>query len=439
MQGLTSNVKPIGFIAGGYNSLSYRSKLTRKVNINDTQFIWRTDTSYVNGDNYALLLSQDNSTTLSSTFSISGGASPAAVSQPSSVAAAAPATATTAAAAASGIKHTPLTKGGIVGIVIGIVAILIACSTMLIFMLVLNVIKKKGAEAAAAAAAAGGEGGRHVDDDDDMSMTPLPSSTESPVVGTFYTKRGDSSTLGSGKNLSSTNSVPLRDRNGSAGSGDLSPGSPATLVPPHLQGLSLNNSAANSRGGTLPGTPTGLQAHGISPIGAHTTGGSLSSEYSKQARPPSATPAAFTAHEYRRPPSAAPGGWDDASRYSSSIHAVHPGAARPSSALPAPSLVPAALAAAPPPTGPLPEAPLPSFALPPPHALGAEQPWMQLPLQMHPAHHAGQGQQLMSGHQMQQGVPARRAVGLTPQGTGESGVSVEGRWSPEGPGGRGRS
>jgi hypothetical protein len=389
------------------------------VNINDTKFIWRTDTSYVNGDNYALLLSQDGSTTLSSTFSISGGVNPAAP-QPSSASAATAAALATATAAKAGTKHIPLTKGGIIGIIIGVVAICVGCSTMLIFLLVLNVIKKKGAAAAAA------EEGHHVDDDDDMSMTPLPSSTESPVVGTFYTKRVDSSTLGSG-NVSSTSSVPQHhNRNGSAGSGDISPGSPATLVPPHHLGLSLAGSAANSRGGTVPGTPTGPSAHGISPVGGGpgADAGAGGGGYARYPRPPSAAP------------TAAPS-WDDASRYSSSIHAVHPGAGPPSGPAPGPALPPApaaaaaAAAAGPPPAGPLPEAP-PSFALPPPHALAAEQPWMQLPLQTHPARLQGQQQP------PQGGVPARRAVGLAPQGTGESAASVgsEGsrRWSPLGQG-----
>jgi hypothetical protein len=384
-------------------------KLIATVNINDTKFVWRTDTSYVNGDNYALLLSQDGSTTLSSSFSISGGVNPSvASSQPSSVAVAPAATATPTAAATPARKHIPLTKGGIVGIVIGVVAICVACSTMLIFLLVLNVIKKKGAEAAAAAAEQG-HLGRHIDDEDDMSMTPLPSSTESPVVGTFYTKRVDDSTLGGVSSLSSsTSSVPARrhSRHGSAGSADLSPGSPSTLVPP-LHGISLANSAATSRGGTMPGTPTAAHAgHGIASIGG------------------AAGADAYFKHSSPRPPSASPPAgalWDDAtSRYSGSVHAaVHPGAG--------PSGSSSSLPAAPPPTGPLPDAP-PNFALPPPHALGPE-PWMQLPLQMHPPH------SLQIGGQQQAGsaVPPRRAVGLSPQGTGESGASVGSRrWSPPG-------
>jgi hypothetical protein len=183
----------------------------------------------------------------------------------------------------------------------------------------------------------------------------------------------------------------------------------------------------------MPGTPTGLHAHGISPI---IGGSAMDAGYAKNPhhhpRPPSAA-----AMSYGRPPSAAPtAGWDDASRYSSSIHAaVHPGAGPPAglhaaggpSASVSASNPPLPSVAAPPPTGPLPEAP-PNFALPPPHALGADQPWMQLPLQLSP------GAARFPGRQQAGGVPARRAVGLTPQGTGESGVSVgdEGWSSPVG-------
>lgn len=210
-------------------------------NLVGSAFEWMTDSSLVNDNDYALELTQTQKIVLSTRFAISNATTltaqtssvPVSSSLPSSSVAANSATASATLVAATG-RSKKLTKAGIVGVVIGVMAIFCGLVPMGVVILALRMMKKKGPPPASRDNEALG---------DDINGTPLTTITElgSPtgVSESYFPKNLSSSTLPVGK------LPPMakgKDRSGSASSSNASHydvETPGTLVPPSKRDLGM--------------------------------------------------------------------------------------------------------------------------------------------------------------------------------------------------------
>jgi hypothetical protein len=188
------------------------------------------------------------------------GLSPTTESQPSSTIAAS-VTSNTAAAnnltqsansqgTPTAVRTKTLGKSGIVGIVIGVMAICVALSIMGIFALVLKMLKKKGPPP--------GADDHEASREDDNQLTELNSPTD--LTDAYFPKH---TSMPMGKlSVNSTSTSVGKPRTGSASSSNASGyelGSPETLVPPPrrdlgmIDGMSLeyNHSSATSAAASL--------------------------------------------------------------------------------------------------------------------------------------------------------------------------------------------
>ncbi|KAF2665886.1 hypothetical protein BT63DRAFT_442241 [Microthyrium microscopicum] len=196
MQGPADNMVQVGTIAG------------TSENITDSSYAWQPDKSIANGDNYAIMITQDQQFSVSPQFAISGGKAAAAsttmatstkseaTSTPtktssieSSSSSSASATLGALAATNSPIVdgHEKITKSGIVGIVIGIVAIGVAIFTFCVLIIASKALAKKG-PSSSSSSETGGEAPLNSDRDMTMLHPNDASSSRSHTPADAYFK-----------------------------------------------------------------------------------------------------------------------------------------------------------------------------------------------------------------------------------------------------------
>jgi hypothetical protein len=274
MEGDPSALQTIGTIAGMLHSFRHVENANHHaVCVTGITYTWVTNSTLVNANDYALMLSQNDTFSISTTFAIDGGAAtsakPTATLTPSSSASSTMSTSTTArsstassaaatATGAAGLEdkgdspHEKLTTGGIVGVVIGIVALFIMFLALCVFAVA---TKKLGPDGPPPP-----EGAGLVEADD---QTNLRAMHDDPEAGGMAMSMSE---VAAGKQA-------YRKRSGSEGEGSqasnysTSLSSPDTLVPTPVRrielddpGQSLNSSRAPSiNGSPLRSHPANLQ------------------------------------------------------------------------------------------------------------------------------------------------------------------------------------